>query len=400
MQHDYEYLVNRVQLHTCKPSYCLKQMFPLQAWRCRCGFPLTEWGFKKEMQTQDGKQYLHKIVRTEDFQLGADFVDGKLEFLRNHGRLVMHIPELLSLWRGNIDAKPITNPNQTLQYILKYMCKPEEGSLTFTDMVKILTEKTDENSPIRKLFQRIVLKTISEHDISKNECWKIISGKPYVEYSHPFVYLNLTGTRRLNIQAGQNEDNPAIDKNNYVDTYWCRDEDENYKYAVQRYESGEMSFPVHPRDVSLYQYASSFSLKWHPSPTLKVPHTTPSFKYIPIVDNIEYRKVYCQITLLLHKPGINPENMLDGESSAEQALYHFVTTDDRCPKVIREDHLQSLQRKPTDPPPHETGEEDLIASPMPGGQHGYEEHESMIGLGPTITTTTIDDAEPVPDDDD
>ena len=87
--------------------------------KCRFGFPQTLHGFVKMLSEVDGHQILDEIVRNEDFQEGAKFIEGSLEFLRNHPRLVGHIPELLPFWRGNIDMKLIKSPETLLKYILK-----------------------------------------------------------------------------------------------------------------------------------------------------------------------------------------------------------------------------------------------------------------------------------------
>ena len=105
LEEDYENLVNRVQLHSCRTTYCLKQMFPLQVWKCRFGYPLTLHGFKMKLSTEEGKTFLDEMLRSEEVQNGAEFEDGDMINLRNHCRLVLHIPELLSIWRGNMDQK-------------------------------------------------------------------------------------------------------------------------------------------------------------------------------------------------------------------------------------------------------------------------------------------------------
>jgi hypothetical protein len=116
----------------------------------------------------------------------------------------MHVPELLNIWRGKIDAKLIDDPNRFLEYALKYLLEPEQGSLLLTDIIKTLTLNADDIAPVPKIFQKILLKTVGEHDISKSEEWRIVSGKPYVEYSRPFQFLNLTGSRWVNIENNVN----------------------------------------------------------------------------------------------------------------------------------------------------------------------------------------------------
>jgi hypothetical protein len=266
--------------------------------------------------------------------------------------------------------------------------KQEVGSLAFSDIVKQLTEKASEDCQVRKLFQSVLYKTVSEHDISKNECFKIISAEPYVKFSRPFRMLNLTGTRRLNLeQAG-----PAMDTN-FCDLFWARKSDPNFLILVEMFESGLLDSDENPNNISLYKFTSSYTDKWKKSKFLYVPHSTPSFKYVPIPENEEFRKVYCEVNLLLHNPDCDPSRILGVHENAEIALRVFVD-DPKCPAAVREDYLRSLKQKCEDP---FKDVEDLVASPQSNDEH-FDQDDWMKGLGVNVLPTYIDDEEPVNDD--
>ena len=394
LETDYELMTNRVMLHACRVTYCLKQLTNFL--RCRFGFPLTTNGFIARLLEENGKSMWNEIVRLDNFQQGAEFREGEMEILRNHPRIVCHVPELLTIWRGNIDQKLIKSPQVLLKYILKYMMKPEEGSLAFTDIIKTLTANADEDSPTRKVFQRILLKCVSEHDISKNEAWRIISGKPYVSYSRPFRYLNLTGSRRVNLDAGENQEQPALGKN-FCDIYWAKETDENYIDLVKKFENGQVSYPCHPKDVSLYEFSGCFTNKWLPSSKLYVPKPTPCFHFVPIPGNVDYRNAYCETTLLLHKPGATPQNLTDDHADAESALLSF-TNDSRCPQIIREEFIASLKMTAVEAEINENVE-DLV--PAAGSQTvQLEQDDWMVGLGEELRQPNLNDPEPEVDDED
>ena len=396
-EQDYELLVNRVQLHGCRLSYCLRKI--LELLRCRFGYPITLKGFINQLLTSEGSSILNEVLRLDDFKCGAAYENGKLQFLRNHPRFVMHIPELLPIWRGNIDQKLIDSPQHLLKYVLKYLLKPEEGSLAFTDIIKTLTSNAASTTPIRKIFQKILLKTVSEHDISKNECWKIVSGEPYVIFSRPFRYLNLTGSRRVVTESTGDGGQSALAKN-FCDLYWQRDNDENYSEFVKNYETGLIAFLYHPRDISLYMFSSCCTNKWQPSKKLFIPKPTPCFKYVPIQDNVQYRKVYCETSLLLHKPGTYPNNILENHASLEEAMNDFASNDSRCPKVIKQEYLASLNQNVQPNVQLNDNIEDLVASP--GSQNvNISQDDWMQGLGEEIRQQDIDDPEPdIGDEDD
>ena len=88
---------------------------------------MTLKGSIERMKASDGKVFL-------------EF--GTLILLRNHTRLVMHSPELLTIWRGNRSEANI-NCRTESEYIIKYMKKPEVGYLKFSNIVKQLTEKAN-----------------------------------------------------------------------------------------------------------------------------------------------------------------------------------------------------------------------------------------------------------------
>ena len=390
LEEDYESLVNRVQLHTCTRAYCKKN----NTTRCRFGFPLPLRGFEHVISTgPDDKGMLVAVKRKNpSIMLGAEIEAGNLELLRNHERVVGHVPELLSIWRGNIEQKLIKSPQTLLKYILKYMFKPEEGSLAFTDIVKTLTNNAEDNEPVRKVFQRILLKLVGEHDISKNEAWRIVSGESYVHYSRPFTFLNLTSSRKINVESAEGDTEGLLTKN-FCDIYWARDSDPNFARFVEKYESGAVAFKMHPNDISLYTFAESFTSKWMVRKKLAVPKPTPYFYYVPSLDNKEYRNTYCETTLLLHKPGTNIGNMLNDHDNAEEALLDFVNTDPRCPRVIREEYIDSLKLTSEQVMQQFEAVEDLVGSP-PSQGHDRPQDAWMIGLGDIAKPTNILDPEP------
>ena len=389
----YEQLINRVQLHRCTRTYCLQGG---NNCICRFGFPISLKGFTINYLQVDGKlQIMDELEREDNFQDGAEFSKGDLEFLRNHARLVMHVPELLAVWQANTDQKLIDSPAKLMRYILKYMMKPEEGSLAFSDIVKTITGNAGNDSPIRKVFQKILLKLVGEHDISKNECFKIISKEPYVFYSRPFRALNLTSTRRVDTK--KTGDQPALVKN-YCDIYWSRDTDPNFLLFVDDYENGLVAYPMHPRDVSLYRFASEFSHSWRLQHKLFVPNPTPYFKYVPIPANVKYRSVYCETKLLLHKPGATPDNILENNSDVESAMHDFVFNNPMCPTVIKKEFITSLEQTPEQAAQALDDVEDLV--PSPGSQLPIlDQDEWMTGLGNHIEQTDINDPEPMFEED-
>ena len=122
LNEDYCALVQRVMLHTCRKNYCYPAdaQFPY----CRFKYPFSLQGFRAgdSEEIVDGEQSrtfspIHRDRGT--LQSGAKIESCDLKYLRNHGRIVQAIPELLSFWRGNIDVKVIKNVATLINYIGK-----------------------------------------------------------------------------------------------------------------------------------------------------------------------------------------------------------------------------------------------------------------------------------------
>ena len=248
-----------------------------------------------------------------------------------------------------------------------------------------VSEDCADTDPTRKAVQKIFLKLTNEHDYSKvsftsiscylhqqnfvvcqSECWHIINQHKYVEYSRQFVFINLRDTRRVNLTAAGEAGEEMARTQNFADTYWNRENDDNYRTVVARFDSGELRLPRDPRHVCLYDFASSYSTKWEYSGRLVVVVPTPQYKKIPKQfcgeesELNKYHVDYCRTQLLLYKPGCTPDTVLertDGQADGEQAgpfedthaaLLHFVETDDHCPPEVRRSFLNFLKKAEED----------------------------------------------------
>ena len=171
----YTGLINRVMLHKCSVGYCLdpkkvktdtivdedgtkrkvKKMY------CRFQYPFWLNGFKGT--NEKDSEFLEKVELTpltdEEFAAfkleefyrelydptvhGSSF-QGSLNLLRNHPTINNHIAELLVIWAANTDQKTITSYEQVLNYILKYVMKPEKASDFLNNMVKSICKDLDD----------------------------------------------------------------------------------------------------------------------------------------------------------------------------------------------------------------------------------------------------------------
>ncbi len=146
------------------------------------------------------------------------------------------------------------------------------------------------------------MKTVCEHDLSKQECHHMLNGLDFVEFSRKFVAVNVIGTQKVRSASSDADQEQAVG-DNWASLYWSRDSDPNYQQALQRYRKGRDDRNV--SEVSLYHYAAQYTKTWRLSGETKVPHITPNFKSIPKKSgkNKDRYIMFLQSILLVFKAG-------------------------------------------------------------------------------------------------
>ena len=113
-----------------------------------------------------------------------------------------HIAELLILWGANVDQKTIETYEQLVQYILKYVMKPEETSDFMSKLKKALAKKIDDDTPLNKTAQKVLMSCLGQRDMTSNEYFLIAHGLPYVEFSQTPRLANLKGSNVSKVDHG------------------------------------------------------------------------------------------------------------------------------------------------------------------------------------------------------
>ena len=372
--------VNRLQLHNCTARYCLKIVHGVML-LCKFHFPKELEGFSAEMTDM-----LYDIVLNEMADHpGAVFKLNELKPARNHPRLVVTIAEFIIGWRSNNNTRFVESVHQLIEYVLKYIMKVTAGSKSFENTVKDITNQANDNSKVSSVFQKLLMRNITEHDLSRTEAFRLVLGKPLVFYSREFRPVNLMGLRMVvNDNEGDGEagaDRKAT-KDNLADLYWRRHNDENFANLVELYEAGEVSLPYHPREINLYMFVARFDKNWTPSRKTYVPVPSPLHKYPPDPREpkaAENRKDYLRSQLLLFKPGMRPSLLPE---DLEDAMHNFVKTA-HCPRLIGDAFLKSWEKKENDevqPRP-----DPLLEDPVEPDEADIDQDPFMAGLGATLS---------------
>ena len=129
-------LLNRTMLHQCREGYCLnakqkpkKQQTDPRV-KCRFGFEKDYHGFVPIWDV-NGSSLVSCDRNEEECSEGVEIGGGDkpdLLLMRNHPRMVSHIPELLSIWQANIEGRPVRSYEQVIRYLLN---SPLESLMIF-----------------------------------------------------------------------------------------------------------------------------------------------------------------------------------------------------------------------------------------------------------------------------
>ena len=104
----------------------------------------------------------------------------------------------------------------------------EDSEPRFIQAIKF--ERMGNVERAKELYQNILINTISERDISRNEALLILCKEDYVEYSMSFRYVNLSGNRKV-VSSVEKESDTATESNNWLEWYSKREENENYLFG-------------------------------------------------------------------------------------------------------------------------------------------------------------------------
>ena len=343
MKSQYENLVNRVMIHDCRNT-CFKNKGKKSGdSECRFGMPMDPSGFNLIFD-ESGKLII-SANRNNDSPLGADVVDKDLVYIRNNPATVHHIAELLTVWCGNVETRTVKSMESVIRYILYYMVKPEPNSPPFDSILKSVIDVANENEAVRKVMQRILMKTVGEHDLSLQECLHILNGYPIVEFSRKFIPVNVAGTRR--IRKTGNDTEPAS-VSNLADMYWGRNTNKHYNKFLNDFMAGKTD--INPINISLYEFVSNYTKTWKYHGNGYVPHITPNFQKIPkktLERNNRYI-MFIKTIVLVHKAGCTYDEV---ESLDIQQLEIFVRNfvhSNKCPEFIVAEYEKSQNSENND----------------------------------------------------
>lgn len=168
---DYNHLIRAVQMHKCSKAYCQRRKKNSSEIICRFKYP-------KECVNESKIRFIR---------------DNEVEFIskRNNPYLNSHSPQILKIWRANVDSQAIVSIHAVLTYIAKYASKAEPRSDSMKEFIRDSVQESINNSHVQQIIQKNLIKMCAERDYSAQEIFWIIMGWPLYRSSRQFVLINL-----------------------------------------------------------------------------------------------------------------------------------------------------------------------------------------------------------------
>ena len=232
----------------------------------------------------------------------------------------------------NQDLQYVCELESLLNYILKYITKPEENSAAANSFAMEAFREMDAASEVRKFCQRVIQHATKEHDYSLAEVHLYLNQAQAIVYSRDFVVVATLNDQQVDLNVDANQ--PVLRKS-LPELYDERHTSEAFQGLVNAYDQAVNTNAVlpcakHPKDISLYEYASMFNRKWTPLRRFKVVHTVPSFPKRPSPTNEDWYRKFMISHLRLHFVPDVPtyEQMADMENAELQEMGdNFFRTD-------------------------------------------------------------------------
>ena len=123
--------------------------------------------------------------------------------IRNDRWLNSHMHGLMEIWLANMDFQLVVDVNKVVNYMTKYVCKPEmEMSKGLSKMVeKLINVGHHTGIGPRGILKKMMFNLVGSRTSSKQKSFHLALGTPMVSCSHDFVRLNLTNNlKKINLK--------------------------------------------------------------------------------------------------------------------------------------------------------------------------------------------------------
>lgn len=130
----------------------------------------------------------------------------ELRIARNHTRLQVGVRALTHGVRGNYDIQFIIDYTSVVEYILKYVGKPEGKSDIFKELMRNVFRNADPKHDMVKLCAEAINVQLGKRDFSDTEICHLLNELPLMEYSDCFSdVFHMDGRQAIEMPSGGGE---------------------------------------------------------------------------------------------------------------------------------------------------------------------------------------------------
>jgi helitron helicase-like protein/uncharacterized protein DUF6570/PIF1-like helicase len=265
-------LVNRVQRHVCSDCYCRRMNRVTKQIECRFHFPM--------------KIRMDPVL---DKPIGSTFY--RMYPPRNHEFLNAYNPLVSMAWQANIDIAPCTGRKALLEYLTKYVSKPEPGTQSYRQMMESLLTRVNPDHPLRSAVNKLLNRLIGERDWAAQEVFHMLLKLPLQQSSRQVVRVNC---------YPDSQQGAAF----HVDH-----EEENESGRIRRGQSSREKYTLRPpyvEDVPYIRWLRAYNPKTHKPRRAK----DCVLIYGPVYKQTKQAEDFARVKMMLHHPFRKTEDLL------------------------------------------------------------------------------------------
>jgi hypothetical protein len=271
-------ILNRVQRHQCSEAYCLRKGKDTSNVYCRFHFP---WPLRDEPDL--AKPAFSKFYR--------------LHPCRNDPNLNCYNRLMSMAWLANTDVNPCTGSRTVLEYIAKYVSKPEKKTGTYKEIMQRILPSINSNNPILSAVSKLMNQLVGERDWSAQEVSHLLLDLPLVNTSRQFVNVDLRpeDERAMTFVFGDNGDGSEDTVRQGLSPL------EKYKRCDE--ELGDVTYLKFLLRFNIQSASNIYELR--PGTPSRVLVYFPEYKR----ERPEQEEDYCRVKMMLHHPFRDVEDL-------------------------------------------------------------------------------------------
>jgi hypothetical protein len=310
---------------------------------------------------------------------------------RNDPLMNEYHPIFSTAWRANTDVTIMPDNHAVLAYISKYVSKAEKPSAAFTDVLDLIANRLDADTPAQVVVQKCLSKLLTERDWSAQEVSHLLMGTDVHRKSRTVVGLCVSENRqrRLVSDDPQQAQMESTTSETIVapgeDGEGVEDEADGEVVECSDWIDAYTKRPVALEHLSLYLWF----MRYRKGRTDTEPVCLRKRRVVKIwpqpirgddKDSAQYQD-WCRVKVLLHHPHRNPFTL----DLLEEGL-QWSDAYDACTLMCTHNTNDTLPRRRPRPRKDVDDFEDISQESL----REYDDAAFLAGIGPRAHDDDID----------